>query len=483
MMDQQKTPLYDALMDHVRKQPMSLHVPGHKSGRVFPEKGYKNFKEILPLDVTELTGLDDLHDPADVILEAEALLSSLYGSRKSFFLVNGTTVGNLSMVLSVCKADDVVLVQRNCHKSIMNGLMIAGARPVFLSPEFDEESQVPTYISERKVLQAIEEHPQAKAIIITNPNYYGYTYELSNIVKHAHRKEIPVLVDEAHGAHFGVGQPFPESALKSGADIVVQSAHKTLPAMTMGSFLHFQSDLVPLEHVAFYLKALQSSSPSYPIMASLDLARYYLANLREEGVESIVKQIEILRSKLMEIPQLCVIQAPNEGIQLDPLKLIIQSRCQLTGYEIQGLLEKIGFYTELSDPLNVLCILPLGNINTDFIISRVKQAFVGIKPLPNIEDKKYIRNVPIHSKIPYSFSKLNSMKTRLINIEESVNEISAQTVVPYPPGIPLLLQGEIIKEAHLKQLAILQGMGANIQGNLVHQNINIYDCDKEEKDK
>ncbi len=474
-MNQDNTPLYDALQTHINKKTISLHVPGHKSGEVFPARAISSFKGILPFDVTELSGLDDLHEPTEAILEAERLLSELYGASRSFFLINGTTVGNLSMVLAVCGENEVVLVQRNCHKSIMNALIIAGAKPIFLSPEYDEWGQVPTYVHEREAIKALEMYPEAKAIILSNPSYYGHTYDLKNIIKYSHEKGIPVLVDEAHGAHFGVGKPFPESALKSGADIVVQSAHKTLPAMTMGSFLHFQSKFISIERLSFFLRALQSSSPSYPIMASLDLARYHLSLIKKQGVDKIYQQTEEFRKGLLSIPQLSVIQINNLGVIQDPLKIMLQSRCNLSGYEVQGLLEKEGIFTELADSLNVLCILPLGEYATSKIIHKIKQAFQGIELNSNFESARRIPNAPIKSMNPFSYYELKSMTTKVVKLTKSIDCVSAQTVIPYPPGIPLLLQGEVITRAHLKQLDFLEQIGARFQGGLINHTINVYD--------
>jgi arginine/lysine/ornithine decarboxylase len=474
-MDQKKTPLFEALKNHVQKSPFSLHVPGHKSGTVFSEKALLYYKEILSLDVTELTGLDDLHEPTGAIFEAEELLSNLYGSYKSFFLVNGSTVGNLSMVLSVCGANDTVLVARNCHKSIMNALKIAGAKPVFLSPEFDTDVQVPTLVHEKDIIQAIEQFPNAKAVILTNPNYYGHTNELENVITYAHGKGIPVLVDEAHGAHFGVGQPFPESAVKSRADIVVQSAHKTLPAMTMGSYLHFQSDFISLERLEFYLKSLQSSSPSYPIMASLDLARSYLAEIKDQGVTELYNQIKEYHRHLSKIPQLSIVVPRDKKIVQDPLKILLQSRSSLSGYELQSLLEKNGIYTELSDALNVLCILPLAPQDLKRFTRRLGQVLAGVQSLN--EEKRIVEFNKLESNFPHSYFELKSKKEKLVKIEESINQLSAETIIPYPPGIPLILQGEVITEAHLDQFMMLQRLGARFQGNGSTKNINIYDCD------
>ncbi|WP_246945982.1 aminotransferase class I/II-fold pyridoxal phosphate-dependent enzyme [Bacillus pinisoli] len=472
-MNQEKTPLFDALLTHIKKRPISLHVPGHKNGQVFPEKGLPYFQDLLALDVTELTGLDDLHEPEEAIFEAEALLASLYGAEKSFFLVNGSTVGNLAMVLSVCSRDEKVLVQRNCHKSVMNALMMAGAKPVFLTPEFDKDVQVPSYIHIQTVKKALLEHPDAKAIVLTNPNYYGQTYDLKNIIESAHQMNVPVLVDEAHGAHFGIGKTFPTSALQCGADIVVQSAHKTLPAMTMGSYLHYQSKLVPLEKVSFYLKALQSSSPSYPIMASLDLARYHLYHFKQADDHEFYKSIYQLREEIDKIPSIQCVRSKDDHVAQDPLKIIIQSRSQVSGFDIKARLESVGLFVELADPHNVLLILPLGVINHDQILSKMQQALqqVEIKGTKPNEKSIYAN---LESKVPYSYYELQFKKSVKVQIEDSVDKISAQTIIPYPPGIPLLLQGEVITDKHLQELAMLKRVGAKIQGSIEGE-INIYE--------
>ncbi|MBM7663398.1 arginine/lysine/ornithine decarboxylase [Bacillus mesophilus] len=476
-MNQSQTPLMDALINHIDKKPISLHVPGHKNGQVFLDKGHSYFREILSLDVTELTGLDDLHHPEEAIKISEDLLANLYGAEKSFFLVNGTTVGNLAMILSTCSSNDKVLVQRNCHKSVMNALILAGAKPVFLAPKYDEEAHVQTYVPTHTVIEAVEDHSDAKAIILTNPTYYGHTHDLKDIVRHAHIKGIPVLVDEAHGAHFGIGAPFPESAIHSGADLVVQSAHKTLPAMTMGSYLHYQSQLVSIDKVTFYLRALQSSSPSYPIMASLDLARAFLANLKVTGIGHIYKNIHKFKEGLNNIPQICTVQSNDQGLKQDPLKILIQSRCQLTGYELQAIFEEVGLFTELADFYNVLCIMPLAEVNMDLLLSKIREALYKIQSIP--EQKRLKTRYQVQSMVPYSFDELKSKRTLTVHLEESINHVSAQTLTPYPPGIPLILQGELITDEHIKELQALIKQRAKIQG-LVNDTIYIYESLKEE---
>lgn len=209
-MNQEKTPLLDQLILHYKKTPISLHVPGHKYGRLLEHPKYSAYRGILQLDATELSGLDDLHHPEGVIMEAEMLLSEVYRSERSYFLVNGSTVGNLAMILAVLHKDDIVLVQRNCHKSVLNGIELAQAKPVFLGPEYDINWRIAGGVSTEIVSSALEMYPDAKAVILTYPNYYGMVNDLKEIIKMAHDKDIPVLVDEAHGAHFISGGSFPE---------------------------------------------------------------------------------------------------------------------------------------------------------------------------------------------------------------------------------------------------------------------------------
>jgi arginine/lysine/ornithine decarboxylase len=328
-MDQKWTPLYDALMRHKEQKPVSFHVPGHKNGQIFNEKARLVFESILTIDMTEISGLDDLHSPDGPILEAEQLLAELYQVKSSYFLVNGSTVGNLAMILATCEKSDVVLVQRNCHKSVLHGLMLAEVEPVFIAPEIDEEWGLAGGVRLKDLQEALQAYPQTKAIILTHPTYHGQSNELTEIVSIAHKKNIPVLVDEAHGAHFILGSPFPESAIKAGADVVVHSAHKTLPAMTMGSYLHVNSELINENRVAFYLQMLQSSSPSYPIMASLDLARAYLASFSAENKEILLKKISSFRDELKQIKDIDVMEGTND--RLDPLKITIRSKMGLSG--------------------------------------------------------------------------------------------------------------------------------------------------------
>ncbi len=468
-MNQDKLPLYEALLAYKNKNPNSFHVPGHKNGLVFPKQAEDLYRSLLSIDVTELTGLDDLHYPSGVIKEAEDLAADLYGSNKCFFLVGGSTVGNLAMIMATCKEGDTVLVQRNCHKSIINGLKLAKVRPIFIQPDFDFVAQLVTGLNESFAIEMVKYYYTAKALILTRPNYYGYTTKIDEIISIAHQFNMVVLVDEAHGAHFGHrSELLPKSAIHSGADIVVQSAHKTLPAMTMCSYLHFNSQLVDIKKVKYYLQVFQSSSPSYPLMASLDLSRYYLAMLTNAQLQRTLLLIEQFQAALNEIPQLMVIR--NNQYVIDPLKITVQSMCDLSGFQLQKLLEEENIFTELADANNVLFVMPLTiTIDLLVVVEKIKQKLKDFKIKNKIVkiDKKFFRK---ETGLEISYEERESLEIEVVSLEQSVGKVTAEEIIPYPPGIPLLLDGEKIETAHLEQLYRLKSLGAYFQGTDVFQN-------------
>ncbi|OCA91626.1 aminotransferase class I/II-fold pyridoxal phosphate-dependent enzyme [Pseudobacillus wudalianchiensis] len=456
---QAHTPLIHALQQHIKRQPLSFHVPGHKNGVLTKEWLPADFRNFLPYDVTEITGLDDLHSPEGCILEAQKLLTDLYNTRKSYFLVNGSTVGNLAMVMSVCEEGDIVFVQRNSHKSIFHALKLAKLKPVFLDTAYDSRIQAAGQVSLDTIREAYSRFPSAKAVIFTYPTYYGMIGELEEMIRLAKQHGSFVLVDEAHGPHFTLRSPFPKSSLRLGADIVVHSAHKMLPAMTMGSYLHVQSEKVPIAKLEFYLQALQSSSPSYPIMASLDAARAYLASITEED-QSFMLQ---MREKLS-------LQFHKKGIGVvfsdDPLKLLLR-KPGYSGYELQKRLEEAEIYTEMADQAQVLCTLPLvkqGETGffsdvekklSQFIIEEREESFLPTVPVPS--QKKV-------SPLALSYGEQKNYQIEWIPVRKAAGRIAAETIIPYPPGIPLMIAGERIFTEQAAAMEKLLTEGVHIQG-------------------
>lgn len=467
-----ETPLYTKLLQFQKEKNISFHVPGHKNGMLIglSEKEKAEINNLWKYDVTELSGLDDLHAPNGVIEKSEKLLAELYGVQKSYFLVNGSTVGNLAMILATLNEGDKVLVQRNSHKSIMNGISLAKAKPVLLRATYEENWKVEASVALETVKEAVAMHPEAKVLILTSPNYYGMVGDLKAIITFANNMGMIVLVDEAHGAHFIGSDSFPPSAVELGADIVVQSAHKTLPALTMGSFLHILSHKVEQHRIEHYLHILQSSSPSYPIMASLDLARRYLGTFQKSDSDYLIDTINTFKKQLENIPQIKVLTYSN--MQGDPLKMTIQSECGQTGFKLQEILESVGIYTELADYHNVLLVLPLLKKDSFYpyeeAIRRMRTALSGyskstsaymedtglaINMLPNIVELKLNKEEqPLYKKMKWK-------------IDGAVGKICAEAVIPYPPGIPLLIPGEEISIHHINQLKQLIKNGAKFQGD------------------
>lgn len=455
-------PIVQALKKFVANEPQSLHVPGHKNG-LFSNLP-NEIKRALRYDVTELTGLDDFHQPEEAILRAEQLLASTYGATRSFFLVNGSTVGNLAMIYATCQRGDTVLVQRNAHKSIFHGLELVGANPVYITPKWHEESQTAGCIELDTLKQAIASYPDAKAAIFTYPTYYGVTSDnLAEQIKACHTHNIPVLVDEAHGAHLTVNKALPASALDLGADIVVQSAHKTLPAMTMASFLHMNSTLVSEQRVNHYLRMLQSSSPSYLLLASLDDARSYVENYIEMDFVYLMEKRHEFIDSLKSSTELQIVEVD------DALKLLVRAP-GYTGFQLKETLENMHVYVELADAKQVLVILPLLKHGDHYPFAdlriRMKEAVIQLKELPsNKEMNTYINfEMKVITKPEYSFEEIEQAEKEWIPYMRAIGRIAASTIIPYPPGIPLLVQGEKITVAKLGQLEELLAIEALFQG-------------------
>jgi arginine decarboxylase len=472
MTSQSNTPLYSKLVDHMRTEPSSYHVPGHKNGEVFPLLGKSLFHDLLKIDATEITDLDDLHAPEGVIKEAQDLAKELYKVEQTFFLVNGSTAGNLASIMSVCKDGEQILVQRDSHKSILNALKLTGAHPLFLTPEIDSQTGLSLGITEDDIKHAIENYPNVKAIVLTNPSYYGVSNNLCSIIKHAHAKGIPVIVDEAHGAHF-ILNGFPMSSVSLGADIVIQSAHKTLPAMTMGSYLHVQGDLIDKEELSYFLSILQSSSPSYPIMASLDLARFYLFSLLGKE-DYILHSLKKFREEIACIDGITVLNPDYVNISHDPLKLSI-SLDGLSGYDLQALLEQRGIYCELANEKSVLLILPLKtNFYDEKLIHNLKE--IAVQQVSQCREQavssfflhNFRKNVhPLD--VTYQEGKI--LKRRRVHIDEAKGKVTARNIIPYPPGIPLFMEGEKLGEDGISYLKKLINENVHIQGIQKPENV------------
>ncbi|WP_188456169.1 aminotransferase class I/II-fold pyridoxal phosphate-dependent enzyme [Virgibacillus oceani] len=472
-MNHKSIPLFQKLSEFSKQNPVSFHVPGHKNGAIFPEKAIESYDQLLPLDLTELTGLDDLHAPSGVITEAEKLAADFFGADHTFFLVGGSTAGNLAMILAACNAGDKIIVQRNCHKSIINGLELSGAMPVFINPEYDKSVDRYTAPNLATLKQALEENSDAKAVVLTYPDYFGKTYAIKQMIEIAHKHNIPVLVDEAHGVHFSLGELFPSSSLDLGADVVVQSAHKMAPAMTMSSFLHIKSTRIEMGKIAHYLQMLQSSSPSYPLMASLDIARSFLAGLTPIELENIQASVYQVR-ELMQSNDVWDLLTYVETDDL--LKIIIQVKDGLSGHDVAQAFEKEGIYPELATHNQVLFIHGLAPFNEH---SKLNRAIKRIKEQLKISSYHATIDIgrlfvkPIQ-KLAVSYQTMNQLQPVYVPLKEGTGYIAAEAIIPYPPGIPLILKGEIITTEHIEIIEQLLEQGVTIQHRDLNKGIGVF---------
>lgn len=467
-----QTPLYKKLIDFSKEKPVSFHVPGHKNGAIFPETSKKTFASMLSIDMTELTGLDDLHAADGVIADAEELAIDYYGSDHTFFLVGGSTAGNLAMVLSVCSYGDKVIIQRNSHKSVMNALELAGARPILVAPQYDETVDRYTCPTFNSMKQAIDEHPDAKGIVLTYPDYFGRTYDIKTMVDYAHSHDIPVLVDEAHGVHFSLGGPFPPSALKLGADLVVQSAHKMAPSLTMSSYLHVKSSLISRRQISHYLQMIQSSSPSYPLMASLDIARSFLATIDQEWIKDVLESVNEVRSILLESSLWDVLPITDRD---DPLKITLQMADGISGFTVAKAFEEHNIYPELATHNQILLIHGLA------VFQEKDHLNISVKKIKELKIMDNHATIDIRKLFPRPIDELaleykymRNQPTFQVPLDRAVGAIAAEAVIPYPPGVPLILKGERITVRHITLLLKLMQQGAKMQNDDIDKGIYIY---------
>jgi arginine/lysine/ornithine decarboxylase len=452
-----------------------FHVPGHAGKVPSQEDERRYFESIRRLDFTELEGLDDLHAPSGVIDEAQRLAAIAFGAEESFFLLNGSTVGNHAMILGTSSPGDLLLVQRNCHKSVLNGLMLSGVRAVFLMPRIDQQTGLMTGLDPTLVQQALQQYPEAKGLLLTNPNYYGMGTDLAAISQMVHAHNIPLLVDEAHGAHYGFHPDYPPSALSALADVVVQSTHKMLTAMTMGAMLHLQGPRVDRTRIKRILSMLQSSSPSYPIMASLDLARRNIAIEGHRLLDNTLQHVYRLRKWIDETTPFRYIKPGMDFETLDPLKISLwDSTGTLSGFELMTKLRHYGCFAEMADTRHVLLHFGLHTNEEDLI--RLMEALTAIsldafsEKKENSKASENIYAIQPHPaiSIPVSFGlpveRVASPTQLRIPLTKAVGKQSAEMVIPYPPGIPVLYPGETISEWAAIYLQELAECGATFQG-------------------
>ncbi|MBW4572668.1 MAG: aminotransferase class I/II-fold pyridoxal phosphate-dependent enzyme [Tolypothrix carrinoi HA7290-LM1] len=537
MLDQNQTPLLDALKANAVRPHAAFYTPGHKRGQgISPRLTDLLGEAVFRADLTELSELDNLFAPQGVIQQAQQLAAEAFGATQTYFLVNGSTCGIEAAILATCGMGDKIILPRNVHSSVVAGLILSGAIPIFVNPEYDPILDIAHSITPASVQAALKQHPDAKAVMIIYPTYYGVCGDVEAIASLVHQYNIPLLVDEAHGAHFAFHPQLPIPALAAGADFSVQSIHKTLGAMTQASMLHIRGNRVDSDRLNKALQLVQSTSPSYILLASLDAARQQMALHGFELMSRTLQLADEARTRISQIPGLSVLEIspsftnltppnppsllgkggilspsptrggvgerfafsstnltpPNppsllgkggilspsptrggvgERFALDKTRLTVTvSGLGLTGFEAEEILDELGVTAEFATLQHLTFIISLGNTAKD--IEQLVQGFITLanhrikKEKNDLKLSKLVWDdlITVGNSVRMSPREAFFAESETLPIQETTERICAEIVCPYPPGIPVLMPGEVISQTDVEYLQQIQLIGGFISG-------------------
>ena len=458
-------PLYDKLKEYSEKGVYPFHMPGHKMGRGM------TMENVFSLDITEISEFDNLHQARGIIKEAEDLCAKAFGSDESFFLINGSSCGIIATIIAFC-SDKKIIVGRNCHKSVFDGILLSGAEPVYLIPEIIEEYNMFGSVTPEKVLSMCEKNPDAKAVIIVSPTYEGIVSDIKEIAKIVHKYGMVLIVDEAHGAHFNFSDVFPESAVRLGADVVIQSVHKTLPCPTQTALLHICGKNLDILKLKKCLSITQSSSPSYILMSAIDKCREYITS--SVGKEDFIiygKNLDWLRYELeknTEFNLLCAESENTDVFAYDKSKIVLFSR-RINCIEVGNILRK-----EYNIELEMVCanyMIAMTSVcdkkeNFEYLVKALlevcKKGKISKEKAENVDCNRNIFPLPQVCVLPKTAF---NGATELCGLKTSVGKISADFVIPYPPGIPIVVPGEKISIEIIDVLEQFKKYNVNVIGN------------------
>lgn len=459
--------IYEKLKAYSDSDYYGFHMPGHK------RKMHMSWDaDPYTVDITEIEGFDDLHHAEGILKEAQERAARIYHADETHFLVNGSTVGILSAIAGVTNKGDQILVARNCHKSVYHAIYMNELNPVYLYPRFDSELQLNIEISAEDVRRALNRYPQIRAVMIVSPTYDGIVSDVAEIAKAAHEKGLPLIVDEAHGAHFGFHPYFPENANQQGADVVIHSVHKTLPAPTQTALFHMNGNLADREAVRKYLHMFQSSSPSYILMAGIDACMGLLETKADELFSKYADRLQRTRKKLGKLKNLEL----EESEHFDRSKIVISTKnTMLTGKQLyEELLEHYHLQMEMAAGAYIIAMTSIGD--TDAGMERLEDALFEIDmnwEVQKTTDDLSVKSVKIGilpqlEQICSSGDVWNrrnrEQRRKSVRWDEAVGQISAEYAYLYPPGIPLIVPGERISEEAIRLLLEYRSIGFEIEG-------------------
>ncbi len=483
-LNQNKTPYLDALKKYVNADVLPLDVPGHHMGNV--KNGLKSFLGDMSFraDVNAPIGMDNLANPHGVLLEAEQLMADFCHADHSLFLINGTSSGILAMIMTACHANERIILPRNVHKSIVSALILSGASPVYVAPKLDAELEIANQPTVEDYIKAMQRYPTAKAVFVINPTYFGAVNDLKRIVKEAHDRGMMVLVDEAHGAHYYFDKTGPISAMDAGADMASVSFHKTGGSLTQSSVLLLKSKTITREAVQKSLNILNTTSPSSILIASLDAARQYVATKGQENMNNVHKLSSYAREQISKIKGF--VPCGKEHFlsrgcyDYDETKLVIKlENLNINGFELYHLLkDEYDIQVELAETYVIMGVLALGNSHSQMV------RFV--KALKDVSKKHYNKKYTYQKHafgIEFPFQIIRPRAAfhapgKRVPLEKAVNQISKESIMIYPPGIPLIVPGEVFTKELVERIKEYKKLNVTILSDYGADYVNIIDIDR-----
>ncbi len=458
-----KTPIINGLKKYALENNKRFHMPGHKGKELLRFLG-----ELIPeIDVTEVEGTDNLHNPSSIIYESQRLAAETFGAKATFYSVNGTTGGLHAAITATVKPGGKALIQRDCHRAVYNALILGRITPKYIYPRYSEKNNIVTTLDPEEIDKELSLDNDIEAVIITYPTYYGICSDIKRITEIVHKHGKVLIVDEAHGSHLRFNDRLPMSALDAGADIVIQSTHKTLPAFTQSSMIHVGSNRVDIEKLRTMVSIFQTTSPSYILMSSIDFAVAYMANQGKDKLEALLDNIGKWTSYMKQIDKVKILDndmKDNQIFDFDSTKILMQID-GLTGKSMEDILrEKYKIQLEMSDYYYGLALTSILDEDEDF--GRLAYSIEDISKKHSYIDMS-LNNIDIKKIKPEAKISLcdafHREKTEIEFIKSS-GKISGDFIIPYPPGIPIICPGEIITDEVISYIETLKKNNIQILG-------------------
>lgn len=466
-MNQDRMPVYEALRDFKAQRVVPFDVPGHKRGKGNPELTHFLGKACLEIDVNSMKPLDNLCHPVSVISEAEELAAAAFGASAAFLMVGGTTSSVQSMILSALHPGDEIILPRNVHRSVINALVLCGATPIYINPQMNERLGISLGMRLSDVKEAMLAHPNAKAILVNNPTYYGICSDLKGIIDEAHKYGIKVLVDEAHGTHLYFGENLPPAAMHLGADMAAVSMHKSGGSLTQSSIL-LAGPSVNADYVRQIINLTQTTSGSYLLLSSLDISRRNLALRGKETFQEVLEMAEYARDEINQIGDYYAYGSEiidgDAVVDFDRTKLSVNTlELGLAGIEVYDILrDEYDIQTEFGDLGNFLAYVSIGDRLKD--IERLVGALADIRRRYKRSASNMFKQEYINPEVAMTPQKAFYADKRSLALDDAIGEVCAEFVMSYPPGIPILAPGEVITQKIIDYIRYSKEKGCSLTG-------------------